>query len=349
MLIKKRSTKLGAALIIFAILLRLVGAFSQSNALVMHPEEPPESGLLRPTTGTPAPPQTQATQGTMAPTQGTTTPPPTQATQTTAPPTTQPPPPPSVLFYAQDLQYVRVQYAQDCSHRPDVQKLLLQTLAWDLCVDAPTVLIVHSHASESFTRQPGQTYTESADYRTLDTAYNMVAVGDLLAQRLTQAGIGVIHDRQIHDYPSYTASYNNSRASVQAYLAQYPTIQVVLDLHRDAAEYADGSQYATSATVNGKKVAQIMFVVGSDGSGNYHPRWQENLATALKLQALLEQQAPGITRQTILRAQRFNHDLSTGAMIVEVGAAGNTLEEAMGAIPILADALIQLMYGANRS
>ena len=341
MRIKKRSTKLGAALIIFAILLRLVGALCEKNALALPPEESSEGGLLRPTTGALAPPASQ----TVPPaTQGTTAPPPTQAT---IPPATQPPAPPVMVFSAQDLQYIRVQYAQDCAYRPNLQTLLLQQLDWDLGVDAPTVLILHSHGSESFTRQPGQTYTETTAYRTLNTDYNMVAVGMYLAQLLTQAGIGVIHDPQIHDYPSYNAAYSNSRTSVQAYLAQYPTIQVVLDLHRDASEYADGSQYATSATVDGKKVAQLMFVVGSDASGNFHPNWQENLATALKLQALLEQQAPGITRQTILRAQRFNHDLSAAAMIVEVGAAGNTLEEAMGAIPILADALIQLMYGAN--
>ena len=132
MLIKKRSTKLGAALIIFAILLRLVGAFSQRNALAMPPVETPEGGLVRPTTGALAP---------TVPTQGTTAPPPTYTTQTTAPSTTQPPPP-SAVFSAQDLSYIRVQYAQDCAYRPDLERLLLQTLEWDLSVDVPTVLIL---------------------------------------------------------------------------------------------------------------------------------------------------------------------------------------------------------------
>ena len=90
-----------------------------------------------------------------------------------------------------------------------------------------------------------------------------------------------------------------------------------------------------------------MLVVGTDGSGMHHPNWQENLAAAIKLQILLEKQAPGITRPILLRAQRFNHDLSAGAMIVEIGAAGNTFQEAMGAVEYLAQALIGLMHGST--
>lgn len=328
---EKRSTKIGAALIIFAILLRLLtGLWNVSAQTLRHPEAGEQTAsVLRPTTG--GAPQETATTATQ--------------TEPQTPETTAPAPP--VYFAAEDMCFVRVQYAQDCAYRPDLEKLLLQSLDWDLSGDGPTVLIVHSHASESYTRQSGQNYTETAAYRTLDEDYNMLAVGDYLTELLTQAGVRVIHDRQIHDYPSYTEAYSNSRSAVARYLAQYPTIQVVLDLHRDAAENADGSQYATSATVNGQKVAQLMLVVGTNASGNYHPDWQNNLSIALKLQVLLERQAPGITRQTILRAQRFNHDLAMGAMIVEVGTAGNTLEEAMGAIPVLADALTELLRGAN--
>ena len=335
MLIEKRSTKIGAALIIFAILLRLLSSIGSAGVMAARQEETVAQGALpRPTTGT------------LQPTEKPPETPVEKPTQPTAPAPTVPPAP-VVTFSDADLSFVRVQYASDCSYRPDLLALLQKRLDWDLSGDSPTVLILHTHASESYTRQPGQDYQETADYRTLDESYNMLAVGDYLTRLLTEAGICVLHDRQIHDYPSYTAAYSNSRDAVRHYLAQYPTIQVVLDLHRDAALNADGSQYATSATVNGKKVAQLMLVVGTNASGNDHPDWQENLAAALKLQVLLEKQAPGITRRTILRAQRFNHDLSPGAMIVEVGTAGNTLEEAMGAIPVLAQALTQLIRGAN--
>lgn len=252
-----------------------------------------------------------------------------------------------VSFLPSDAKKISLRYGDDCDYRPDIKELLEQPLFWDLTGDGPTVLIVHTHASESYTKQAGQNYTETAEFRTLNTAYNMVALGDKLTQLLEQAGISVIHDRTLHDYPSYNNAYTNSRQSVQDYLSRYPSIQVVLDLHRDAALNSDGSQYAPTLTVNGETVAQIMLVVGSDASGMLHPRWEENLAAAVKLQVLLERQTPGITRSTILRAQRYNHDLSEGAMIVEIGTAGNSLQQAMAAVPYLADALIALCHGTT--
>lgn len=252
-----------------------------------------------------------------------------------------------VSFSQSDAKKISLRYGDDCDYRPDVQALLKQPLSWNLTGDAPTVLIIHTHASESYTRQMGQNYAETTEFRTLNTAYNMVALGEKLAVLLEEAGICVIHDRSLHDYPSYNSAYTNSRQSVQDYLSRYPSIQVVLDLHRDAVLNSDGSQYAPTLTVNGEMVAQLMLVVGTDASGMQHPRWEENLAAAVKLQVLLERQVPGITRPTILRAQRYNHDLSDGAMIVEIGTAGNSLQQAMAAVPYLAEALIGLCRGTT--
>lgn len=252
-----------------------------------------------------------------------------------------------VSFPSSDAKKISMRYADDCGYRPNIKKLLQQPLFWDLTGDAPTVLIFHTHASESYTKQTAQDYQETTEFRTLNTAYNMVALGDKLATLLERAGIGVIHDRTLHDYPSYNSAYTNSRQSVQDYLRRYPSIQVVLDLHRDAALNSDGSQYAPTVTVNGETVAQLMLVVGTDASGMLHPRWEENLSAAVKLQVLLERQVPGITRPTILRAQRYNHDLSDGAMIVEIGTAGNSLQQAMAAVPYLAEALITLCQGTT--
>lgn len=316
--IQKRSTRFGAALILFAVLLRLCSGvlgigFHLPQLKVGQGQhwQRPGATLQLPAPGVP---------------EGE---------------------PQWYRFTASDLQYTRVQYAWDCGYRPELEELLLQQLSWNLSGSAPKVLILHTHASESYTRQPGQNYTEAGDYRTLEEAYNMVAVGDYLAQLLTEAGIGVIHDRQIHDYPSYNDAYIHARESIRTYLAQYPSICLVLDLHRDAALNADGSQYAASVPANGERTAQIMLVMGTDASGNYHPNWRDNLALALKLQVLLEKQTPGITRQTVLRAQRFNQDLAKGMMLVEIGAAGNSLEEAMRAVPLLAQAVARLMHGAN--
>lgn len=313
---KKRSTVIGAALIFIGILTGTLQGCQQSPEGRFPFLRVPQGGISKPEQTTAALPSGPASPG-------------------------------RISFSALDAKKAVIRYADDCGYRVDIAKLVQKELDWTLIGEKPTVLILHTHASESYTKQPGQNYKESSQYRTLDTAFNMVALGDKLTALLEQAGISVIHDRQIHDYPSYNNSYNNSRVSVQDYLKQYPSIQVVLDLHRDAVLLSDGSQYAPTVEVEGKDVAQVMMVVGSDASGMVHPHWQDNLAAALKLQVLMEKAAPGITRPTILRAQRFNHDLSAGAMIVEIGTAGNTFQQAMGAVPVLADAIIGLTYGAK--
>ena len=122
---------------------------------------------------------------------------------------------------------------------------------------------------------------------------------------------------------------------------------MVLDIHRDASDGAGGSQLTTSGTVGGQKSAQLMLVAGTDTAGNYFPNWQENLALALKLTALLEQEDPGLTRPVTLREHRFNMDLTPGSLIVEVGAAGDRLEDALLAANAFARAVLQLAEGAN--
>ena len=228
----------------------------------------------------------------------------------------------------------------------DAGDLIQRPLNWDLTGDEPTVLIYHTHATESYTPQPGENYAESSPYRTLSDQYNMVSIGDRVAQLLEAGGVKVIHDRQLHDYPDYNTSYNSSRSSVQSYLNQYPSIQLVLDIHRDASG-DNNNQMTTSATVDGEPSAQIMLVSAIGTDARPVPRWRENLAMGLKLQTQLERTAPGITRYVNLRGSRFNQDLSTGAILVEIGAAGDTHEKAMRAAEVLAEAILALKYGAN--
>ena len=176
------------------------------------------------------------------------------------------------VFAAADASNISFRY--NCSLRPDLDDLITRPLTWDLTGDSPTVLIVHTHATESYTRSSGEIYEESAAFRTLDEGYNMISVGDHLAELLEAGGITVIHDRTLHDYPSYNGSYNSSRKAVASYLEQHPGIQLVLDLHRDASG-DNNAQMKTSATVNGKSSAQLMFVVGTNASGLKHPNWEE--------------------------------------------------------------------------
>ena len=249
-------------------------------------------------------------------------------------------------FTAADAEVVDIKY--NCSLRPDIQTLMTQPLSWDLTEEEPTVLILHTHATESYTKSAGESYQESSAFRTLDERYNMVSIGDRVAQLLEEGGIRVIHDRTLHDYPSYSGSYNHARKSAQQYLEEYPSIQLILDIHRDASG-DNYNQMRTSAQVNGTPSAQLMLVVGTSASGLKHPDWEQNLALALKLHTQWERIAPGITRYVNLRAQRFNQDLTPGTLIVEVGAAGNSHAEALTAAEVLAQGVLALAKGSSVS
>lgn len=227
----------------------------------------------------------------------------------------------------------------------DTLALLQQPLTWDLMGEAPTVLILHSHATESYEKQAQ--YTETSPYRTLDTNYNMVSVGARVAEILEAEGIHVIHDRTLHDYPSYNDAYGNARSAITAALAEHPSICLVLDLHRDAAEDAGGNQKVSTVTVEGESCANLMLVMGSDKGSLSYPNWERNLALAVKLQAQLEQTHSGLCKPIKLVTSRYNQDLSTGALLVEVGTAGNTHAQAIRAAEYLAEGIVALAKGAN--
>ncbi len=247
-------------------------------------------------------------------------------------------------FSGADAAAVEIKY--NCNLSPDAASLMETPLSWDLTGEEPTVLILHTHATESYTKSLGENYRETSAFRTLDEGYNMLSVGEYLARLLEAGGIGVIQDRQLHDYPSYNGSYTHARKSMEQYLSQYPSIRLVLDLHRDASGN-NYNQMRTHATVEGRDSAQIMLVVGTSASGLTHPNWEQNLSLALKLHVQLERIAPGICRYINLRGQRFNQDKHPGALLVEIGAAGNTHAEALTAAEVLARAILDLAKGAE--
>ena len=249
----------------------------------------------------------------------------------------------TLTFDTGDAALVGVTY--NCGLRPDLESLLTQPLEWNLRSGKPSVLILHTHTTESYTKTEQDLYTESSPYRTLEPDHNMLAVGDLVAELLEEAGIAVIHDQIFHDYPSYNGSYDHAAAATREILAEYPSIQLILDLHRDAADTAYG-QMVTQCSVGGETSAQLMMVVGTDAGPLDHPDWERNLALALKLQVLLETENPGICRDLNLTAQRYNQHLGNLALLIEVGAAGNTMAEAKLAAVQLAEAIIRLAEGS---
>ena len=329
-----RSLRMGAAVILFALVLRLgTGGFFRPLAeMLQQPNMASlmiylETGRIVRFSDSPGTSTTFAEA----------TVPPTDPTEPTRADIAAP------VFSALDAGLVEI---SGVTVNADPEVLLERPLSWDLTGPEPTVLIYHSHATESYTPSPGENYTESSPFRTLSADYNMVSVGTRVAEILEAGGITVIHDTKLHDYPSYNTSYNSSRASMQAYLEEYPSIRLVLDLHRDASG-DNSNQMTTSATVNGEKSAQLMLVVAAGTSARPVPQWQDNLALGLKLHVQLERIAPGICRYVNLRSSRFNQDLGPGSLLVEVGAAGNTHPEALTAAEVLAQGILALAEGAN--
>ena len=201
----------------------------------------------------------------------------------------------------------------------------------------PQILVIHTHSSEAYTQAGLDHYEASDTNRTEDTNYNIVRIGDELTDILNGAGLNVIHDRGIYDYPSYTGSYSRSGAAVEQYLSEYPSIGIVIDMHRDALD-SNGVVYKTMAEESGVCASQIMLLTGSDESGLPNPDWRSNLALALYLQEAVSRRHPTLMRPVSLVSQRYNLHLTRGSLIMEVGSSGNTLQEALAAIRLFADA-----------
>lgn len=212
--------------------------------------------------------------------------------------------------------------------------------------EGPQVLIVHTHGSEAYTMPAGQEYVPSGDCRTTDEQYNVVRVGEELARALEEAGLTVLHDTTLHDYPEYSGAYGRSLTTVERYLAQYPTISFVLDLHRDAISDGNGSPYKVVSTVAGVNAAQMSFVIGTDGGGLEHPGWRENLKLAAAVQQHILEDYPTLMRPITVRNSRYNQHTTPGSLLIEVGAAGNSLDEALLSARILGKALGEVVLSS---
>ena len=209
--------------------------------------------------------------------------------------------------------------------------------------EGPQVLIVHTHGSEAYTMPPGQEYEPSGDCRTTDCDFNVVRVGDEIARTLEEAGISVLHDPTLHDYPEYSGAYGRSLSAVEAAMAEHPSISFVLDVHRDAISDGDGSPYKVVSNVAGLNIAQMSLVIGTDGGGLEHPQWQENLKLAAAVQQKLTDSYPTLMRPITVRNSRYNQHVTPGALLVEMGAAGNSLDEALVSARLFGTALAEVI------
>ena len=212
--------------------------------------------------------------------------------------------------------------------------------------DEPQVLILHTHATETYQTWPDLVYDPDFTARSQNNELNMCAVGERMAQVLNAAGINTLHDTTLHDSPSYTESYDRSYATTQAYLGKYPSIKVVLDVHRDAIEDADGTRVKPLCTVNGEDTAQVMIIAGCDnGSSIRLPNWRLNLRFAAAWEDAMESRTPGLTRPVMCAYRYYNQDLTTGSLLIEIGGHANTVAEAVRGGQYAAEALAVLLGG----
>ena len=214
-----------------------------------------------------------------------------------------------------------------------------------LPAEGPQILIVHTHGSEAYTPDGTDIYEPSDNNtRTLDENYNVVRVGDEMERVFTELGLTVVHDRTLYDYPKYNGAYDRSAEAVQRYLEQYPSIKIVLDVHRDALVGEDGTVYKAVTRIDGVDTAQVMLVLGSSEGGE-HPNWMQNLSLACRIQESMNTLYPTLARPMTMRSSRYNQQLSNGSLLVEVGTHGNTLQEALAGARLFARAAGQVLLG----
>ncbi len=213
----------------------------------------------------------------------------------------------------------------------DIKGKLNEKLDLSIEKDEPAVLVYHTHTTETYQILDRDFYAVGALTRTSKEELNMIRVGKALCEELERAGYKTIHVTDIHDNP-YSGAYSRSRKTVEEYLKKYPSIQITLDIHRDAIHRSDGTKVAPTAEINGKKAAQIMIISGCQEEGNgitNLPDWEYNLAFALQLQQSLENNFEGITRPLYFCPRSYNMNMTHCSLLIEMGSDANTLEEAV--------------------
>ena len=229
------------------------------------------------------------------------------------------------------------------NHSIDIKAELQKQPAVKIKTDgSPQVLIYHTHTTEAFLTKELSAYPKDGQTRSRDNSRNVVMVGNAIEAQLRAAGIGVVHDLTVHDYPAYNGSYNRSAQTIAKNLQKYPGIQVTLDIHRDAMTTSAGVRLKPTVKVNGKKAAQIMILSGCDDDGTLgFPNWEYNLRLAVRFQKSLSDLFPGLARPLNFGPTKYNGNLTKGSLLVEVGTEVNTLDEAIYSGELLGKAIVK--------
>lgn len=249
--------------------------------------------------------------------------------------------------YNAGLSYNKVYLKNSTDLEINIKELLEAPLGFKIeSSDSPQVLIMHTHTTETYMTEDSDFYTAAFSSRTRDGDKNMVSVGNIVADKLNAAGIKTIHDTTEHDYPNYTGSYTRAAKTINGYLSKYPSIKIVLDLHRDAVSSGESDKVKLVTEIEGKKAAQVMLVMGSQSGGvTNFPNWKENLKLAIKLQQKIEEKYPTLARPLSLMSKNYNESLTTGSLLIEFGTDANTLAEAHYSAELVGNAIAELLNG----
>lgn len=211
----------------------------------------------------------------------------------------------------------------------------------DIEMTNKNIVLFHTHSCESYTSSPNYTYTQTGTFRTTDLNYTVVRVGTELENNLKQYNYNVVHSKDYHDYPAYNGSYTRSLATVENILKQTPS-DIIIDVHRDAV--GSRSDYAPTVKIGDTdEAAQIMFVIGTNNGGLWHPNWNQNLKFAIKVQEKAEEMYPGLFKPIMLTKSRYNQHTGKYASIIEVGATGNTLDQCLTSMKYLAKVMNEVL------
>lgn len=220
-------------------------------------------------------------------------------------------------------------------------ELTNEMLVPDITIENKNIVLFHTHSCESYTSSEAYPYTPTGTFRTTDLNYTVTRVGTELENQLKQYNYNVIHNTSYHDYPAYNGSYTRSLATVENILQTTPS-DIVIDVHRDAI--GSRSDYAPTVKIGENDVAaQIMFVIGTNNGGLWHPNWNQNLKFAIKIQEKAEEMYPGLFKPIMLTKSRYNQHTGKYASIIEVGATGNTLEQCLTSMKYLAKVMEEVI------
>ncbi len=202
------------------------------------------------------------------------------------------------------------------------------------------ILLYNTHTSESYSNSDKYKFDYSGTKRSMDARYNMLAVAKEFDKNLKSKGFDSIQNTTPHDYGTYTSAYAKSRITVKDAIANLGRVGISIDVHRDAA--AD-LEFRPVVQIKGVQVAQCMLVMGIGNDTSKNPYWQDNLKLAFKLQQIADDVYPGLFRPMYIRNSVYNQDLNKFSLLIEIGATGNTLEEALLATRCLTN-LLNILY-----